>query len=266
MSPTRHTTDRFAPGTFSPRPAPAPAAKLLRAQARIESLLFLRHGEQQLLTLVIPVGMLIVFSLLPVTDFDDPVDQIYPMTLGIALMGAGFTGQSIAVAFDRRYGALKRIGASGVPTWALIGGKLAAVLSAVTVQLVLLTTIAVFLGWRPDLVGTLPAAVFILIGAATFTSLGLLLGGTLGSDLVLALGNTLWFLLMGAAVVTVLDPELPEAATDVLDLLPSVALTHGLVDAAAGSFNVPSLIILLVWGVGGTLAALRWFSFTMDGD
>jgi ABC-2 type transport system permease protein len=38
------------------------------------------------------------------------------------------------------------------------------------------------------------------------------------------------------------------------------------VDASAGSFDVLSLIILLVWGAGGTLAALRWFSFTMDGD
>jgi len=71
---------------------------------------------------------------------------------------------------------------------------------------------------------------------------------------------------MGAAVVTVIDPDLPTAATDALDLLPSVALTHGLVDAASGSFNVVALLILLVWGAGGTLAALRWFSFTMDGD
>jgi ABC-2 type transport system permease protein len=84
--------------------------------------------------------------------------------------------------------------------------------------------------------------------------------------MVLALGNTVWFLLMGAAVVTVLDPDLPDAATDAMGLLPSVALTHGLVDASAGSFDVLSLIILLVWGAGGTLAALRWFSFTMDGD
>jgi ABC-2 type transport system permease protein len=136
----------------------------------------------------------------------------------------------------------------------------------VVIQLVLLTTIALFLGWRPDLVGLFPAVVFILVGAATFTSLGLLLGGTLGSDMVLALGNTVWFLLMGAAVVTVLDPDLPDAATDAMGLLPSVALTHGLVDASAGSFDVLSLIILLVWGAGGTLAALRWFSFTMDGD
>ncbi|AGP30795.1 ABC transporter permease [Corynebacterium terpenotabidum] len=266
MSPTRHATDRFTPGTFAPRPAPAPAGKLLRSQAKIETLLFLRHGEQQLVSLVIPVGMLIVFSLLPVTDLDNPVDEIFPMTLGVALMSAGFTGQSIAVAFDRRYGALKRIGASGIPTWALIGGKVAAVLAAVVMQLVLLTAIALLLGWRPDSAGILPAAVFILVGAATFTALGLLLGGTLSSDLVLALGNTIWFLLMGAAVVTVLDPDMPRIAEDALGLLPSVALTHGLVDASNGSFTPVSLLILLVWGVAGTLAALRWFSFTMDRD
>lgn len=266
MSMSRHTSDRFDPGTFTPRPTRAPAGTLLRAQGRIESLLFLRHGEQQLVSLVIPIGMLIAFSLLPVTDLENPVETIFPMTLGIALMSAGFTGQSIAVAFDRRYGALKRIGASGVPTWALIGGKVIAVLAAAVTQIVLLTVIAIFLGWRPDVIGLLPATIFILAGVATFTSLGLLLGGTLSSDLVLALGNTIWFLFMGASVVTVLDPDMSGAVMDTLNFLPSVALTQGLVDATAGSFNIGAMVVLLVWGIGGTLGALRWFSFTMDAD
>lgn len=266
MSAARPTTDRFAEGTFTPNPTQAPATTMLWSQAKVEALLFLRHGEQQLVSLVIPIGILIIFSLLPVTDLENPVDEIYPMTLGVALMSAGFTGQSIAVAFDRRYGALKRIGASGVPTWALIGGKIAAVLAAVVTQIILLTAIALVLGWRPDFSGALPAAAFILVGAATFTALGLLLGGTLSSDLVLALGNTIWFLLMAAAVVTVIEPEIPAGLETVLNLLPSVALTHGLVDASYGSFAVGAFFVLLVWGVAGTLAALRWFSFTMDED
>ncbi|AWT26182.1 MULTISPECIES: ABC transporter permease [Corynebacterium] len=266
MSTSGHTPGRFAPGTFRPGPSRAPAVQMLKSQAKIETLLFLRHGEQQLVSLVIPLGMLVIFSLLPLTGLDDPVDSVYPMTLAVALMGAGFTGQSISVAFDRRYGALKRIGASGVPTRILIAGRIAAVLAAVVTQLVVLTAVALVLGWRPDFAGALPAAAFLIVGAAAFTALGLLLGGTLSSDLVLALGNTVWFLLMAAAVVTVLDPALPVPLTVALDVLPSVALTHGLLEAAAGGFDGGALLVLVVWGVGGTLAALRWFSFTMDAD
>lgn len=266
MTSTGTGADRFPAGTFTPDPRPAAPWRMLATQARIETLLFLRHGEQQLLSLVIPVALLIAMSLVPVVPLDDPVQQVYPMTVGIALMSAGFTGQSIAVAFDRRYGALKRIGASGVPKWALIGGKVAAVLAAVVVQLIILSIIGLLLGWRPDASGFLAAVVFLAVGVFTFTSLGLLLGGTLGSDVVLALGNTVWFLFMGASVVTVIDQDLPSAARDVLELLPSVALTDGLVDASAGSFNLAGLIVLLVWGVVASTLAVRRFSFTMDDD
>ncbi|MGO1950328.1 MAG: ABC transporter permease [Mycobacteriaceae bacterium] len=266
MNHPRHQSTRFAAGEFTPNPRHAPAGRMLLAQARIETLLFLRHGEQQLLSLIIPLGLLIALSLLPIVPLDDAVQQIYPMTLGIALMSAGFTGQAIAVAFDRRYGALKRIGASGVPRRVLIAGKALAVGAAVLVQLVVLTVVGLLLGFSPDLSGLLPAVLFVVVGVATFTSLGLLLGGTLSSELVLALGNTIWFLLMGAAVLTTMDPEIPDAVLTALQVIPSVALTEGLVDAAAGSFNPAAFLVLAVWGVAGGALALRFFSFTMDSD
>lgn len=266
MTTPRQRTGRFTPGQFTPEPRQAPVGRMLRSQARIETLLFLRHGEQQLLSLIIPLGLLIGLSLLPVVPLDDPVQQIFPMTLGIALMSAGFTGQAIAVAFDRRYGALKRIGACGVPRRVLIGGKILAVAAAVLVQIVVLTVVALLLGWAPVASGIGPGLLFIVVGVAVFTSLGLLLGGTLSSELVLALGNTVWFLLMGAAVFTAMDPDLPGPVLSVLRLIPSVALTEGLVDAGDGSLNVAALLVLVVWAVLGSVAATRFFSFTMDDD
>lgn len=259
-------TDRFAPGTFTPNPSPAPTGRMLLSQARIETLLFLRHGEQQLLSLVIPVALLIGLSLLPVVPLDDPVQRIYPMTLGIALMSAGFTGQAIAVAFDRRYGALKRIGASGVPRRVLISGKILAVGAAVLLQIAVLTVIGLILGFSVTTSGLLPGLLFVVLGVATFTALGLLLGGTLSSELVLALGNTIWFLLLGASVTTAMDPELPDAVLTALQVIPSVALTDGLIAAAEGSVDLGNLLILGGWAVLGTILAVRFFSFTMNDD
>ena len=259
-------TDRFAPGTFTPNPSPAPTGRMLLSQARIETLLFLRHGEQQLLSLVIPVALLIGLSLLPVVPLDDPVQRIYPMTLGIALMSAGFTGQAIAVAFDRRYGALKRIGASGLPRRVLISGKILAVGAAVLLQIAVLTVIGLILGFSVTASGLLPGLLFVVLGVATFTALGLLLGGTLSSELVLALGNTIWFLLLGASVTTAMDQEMPDAVLTALQVIPSVALTDGLIAAAEGSVDLGNLLILGGWAVLGTILAVRFFSFTMNDD
>ena len=267
MSQSTSVPSRFEPGTFTPDSRPAKPAKILQAQATMESILFLRHGEQQLLSLVIPLVMLVGLSVLPGLIQDRNVQAVYPMTLAIALMGASFTGQAIAVAFDRRYGALKRIGASGVPTWALIGGKVCAVAVVVSVQVVILSVVAALLGWRPDLTGIVFAVVVGVCGVAAFTSFGLLLGGTLSSEMVLALANTIWFIFLGAAVFTTMAGGLSDSASQLMKIIPSVALTDGFSAALnEGRFDVISVLILLVWSVVGIGLTFKLFSFTMDTD
>lgn len=259
-------TTRFPSGTFSASSSPAAPGKILAAQAKIESLLFLRHGEQQLLSLVIPLGLLIGLTLVPFHEGGESVMKVFPMSLAVALMGAGFTGQAIAVAFDRRYGALKRLGACGVPTWALIGGKICAVGAAVVVQIVILSTAAFFLGWKPSPVGIAIALLVTLVGVAAFTSLGLFLGGLLSSEMVLALGNTLWFLLMGAAVLETVAAHVT-AAWPWIVAVPSVALTRAFHDALAyGSVHWVALGVLGGWAVVGAAAAVKFFRFTMPSD
>lgn len=259
---------RFPEGLFAPRPQRATPGKILAAQAKMESLLFLRHGEQQLLSLIIPLAMLVGLSLFPDLTRGNDVNGVYPMTLAIALMGAGFTGQAIAVAFDRRYGALKRIGASGVPTWALIGGKICAVACVVAVQVLILSIAALMLGWEPELAGIPWAIIVGLVGVAAFTSFGLLLGGRLSSEMVLALANTVWFVLLGAAVLSLMGSDsLSEGAQTVLKLIPSVALMEGFTEAlTAGRFDLFAVFVLLVWTVVGTAATFKTFRFTMDND
>ena len=68
--------------------------------------------------------------------------------------------QAIAVAFDRRYGALKRLGATPLPVWGIVAGKSLAVVTVVFLQAILLGAIGFTLGWRPA-----PAA--LALGAAT---------------------------------------------------------------------------------------------------
>ena len=56
------------PLDFTPRPKAAPVVRRVLAQAGLELRLLLRNGEQLLLTLVIPVLLLVGFSIVPILD------------------------------------------------------------------------------------------------------------------------------------------------------------------------------------------------------
>lgn len=261
--PGTESANRFEPGTFARPSAPAPVARMLLAQTRMELSLFLRNGEQLLVALVIPIAILIGLTLLDVGAIPAPrIDHAISAVLTIALMGTAFTGQAIAVGFDRRYGALKRLGGTPLPPSVVIGGKTAAVLVLVLGQSVVLGGIAALMGWRPMLAGVLMAVPQLVLGTLCFCALGLLLGGTLKAELVLALANLIWFLLMGAAGLAIGFATLPQWLADVLVVIPSHALTTGISEALAGGVPWLESVVVAVWAAVGAVLAVRWFSFT----
>lgn len=259
MSNETMTTTRFAPGTFTPAPKRASAARMFAAQGRMETILFLRHGEQLLLSVIIPLIMLVATARMPLLGEDTTIQQILPMILAIATTSSGFTGQAIALAFDRRYGALKRTGASGVPASTIIAGKVIAVAVMAGLQTLLLGTVALLLGWRAEPLGVVLALVVLFIGVAAFSALGLLMGGTMSSELVLALGNLIWVVLVGIVGWVLWSQGLDAAGW--WSLVPSVALASGLTVAFDGSLPWMQIIVLLAWAGAASAAAAKWFRF-----
>ncbi|GAA3970700.1 ABC transporter permease [Gordonia caeni] len=259
--------NRFAPGTFAPAPQPASLPRMLAAQTRMELVLLLRNGEQLLLTMFIPITLLIGLCLLPIATSagDTPAARagsFVPAILSVAVMSTAFTGQAIAVGFDRRYGALKRLGATPIPRWGIIAGKSAAVIIVVALQAVVIGAIGFAFGWRPSPAGLAIGVLVIAIGTLAFATLGLLLGGTLKAEVVLALGNLIWFVLLAFSGLVVFDEHLPGAVGALVRCSPSGALTGALVRATEqSSFDVFGVVVLLVWAVVGTVLAVRWFKF-----
>ncbi|MGW7267182.1 ABC transporter permease [Streptomyces sp. NPDC054842] len=251
-----------AAGTYSPRPGAAPLPRMIAAQAALETRMLLRNGEQLLLTVVIPTLLLVLFSTVDVVDTGkgEAVDFLAPGILALAVVSTAFTGQAIATGFERRYGVLKRLAASPLPRWALMTAKTASVLVTEILQVVLLTAIALALGWSPH--GS-PAAVLLLLvlGTAAFSGLGLLMAGTLKAEATLAAANLVFLLLLvGGGVIVPLD-KFPAGAQDVLALLPVSALSDGLRDVLQHGAGMPwgDLGILAVWAVVGLGAAARFF-------
>lgn len=256
-------TEIFPAGTFTPDPRPSTVPQMLAAQYGLELKLLLRNGEQLLLTMFIPITLLIGLTLLPLGTFGEHRVAVFvPAIMALAVISTAFTGQAIAVAFDRRYGALKRLGATALPVWGIIAGKALAVVSVVFLQAILLGGIGLVLGWRPNPVGLLLGAVIIALGTAAFVAMGLLLGGTLRAEIVLAVANLLWFIFAGLGALTLESDVIPRALSWVARLTPSGALTEALSQATALSVDWFGIAVLAAWGSVSAVAALRWFRFT----
>ncbi|MFF8912400.1 ABC transporter permease [Streptomyces sp. NPDC015032] len=249
-------------GTYAPRPGAAPLFRMITTQAALETRMLLRNGEQLLLTVVIPTLLLVLFSAVDIVDTGAgrSVEFLTPGVLALAVMSTAFTGQAIATGFERRYGVLKRLGASPLPRWALMTAKTLAVLVTEVLQVVLLTVIAFALGWSPH--GS-PFAVLMLLvlGTAAFSGLGLLMAGTLKAEATLAAANLVFLLLLvGGGVIVPLE-KFPDVVQSALGLLPITALSDGLRDVLQHGASMPwgDLGILLVWAVLGLGAAAKFF-------
>ncbi|WP_399923902.1 ABC transporter permease [Streptomyces kanamyceticus] len=251
-----------AAGTYTPKPGAAPLPRMIAAQAALETRMLLRNGEQLLLTVVIPTLLLVLFSAVDIIDTGkgEAVDFLAPGVLALAVMSTAFTGQAIATGFERRYGVLKRLGASPLPRWGLMAAKTLSVLVTEVLQVALLTAIAFALGWSPhgDPVSVL---LLLLLGTAAFSGLGLLMAGTLKAEVTLAAANLVFLLLLvGGGVIVPLD-KFPGAVQSALGLLPISALSDGLRDVLQHGAGMPwaDLGILAVWAVLGLGAAAKFF-------
>jgi ABC-2 type transport system permease protein len=252
----------WPPGSLAPKPGAAPTGRMLAAQTRAELTLMLRNGEQVLLTLVIPLGLLVVLTLVDfvtVPGSRDRVGFFVPGVIALAVMSAAFTGQAIGVGFERQYGVLKRLGATSLPRSVLLLAKTTAVLAVELLQLALIVVVGLLLGWHPH--GAAPVVLLLVVlGTAAFSGLGLLLGGTLRGLTTLAAANLLWFVLL--VLGGVLFPLSHfGGAEPVLQLLPIAALSHGLRDVLQHGAGLPGrdLAALAMWALGGLAAATRLF-------
>jgi ABC-2 type transport system permease protein len=249
---------------LSPRPGAAPFPRMVAAQASMEARLMLRNGEQLLLAVVIPVIVLVggVSGAHHVgLHFSHPaVDVFTPGVLALAIMSTSFTSLAIATGFERRYGVIKRLGASPLPRSGLLAGKVGALLLVEVLQMAVISGVGAVLGWDPR-AGILGAVLALVLGTAAFAALGLFVAGVLRAEATLAAANLIYILLLAGGAV-VLPGSSYGAFGHVTALLPSGALgdalRHALVD---GTTAWRDLAVLLAWTVIGTTLTARTFKW-----
>lgn len=235
-------------------------------QAGWETRLLLRNGEQLLLTIAIPVGILLALAwtnLVPSVVGPDRIATALATVLAVSVISSGLTSLAIATAFERRSGALRFLGTTPLRRSELMTGKLLATAIVTLVAAAVVTVVAFLLGWRP-VPGSAWAILVLILGTACFAAWGIALAGLLRAEAVLAVANGLFLLLIMFGGVIIPVTALPDPVAMFARMLPSDALAEAMRVAIVGG-RAPSLgmfAILVAWGVAGGIVASRTFRWS----
>ena len=235
--------------------------RALVAQARAETVLQLRRGENLIVTLAIPLGILVFFAKVDTisTDFAHPVDFMVPGVLSLAVMAAAMVSLGIATGFERRYGVLKRLGSTPLSRGGLLVAKTATVLGLEVLQILLVVVVGVAIGWHVP-AGIVPAVGLLLVGTVAFAGIGMLMAGTLRAEANLAAANGLFLVLLFLGGMAYPLAKLPIAIQDFAKLLPAAALSETVRSVlSARAFPGGELAVLVVWAIAAPLLAARYF-------
>ena len=247
---------------FGPAPGAAPPLHRVVRHGVLEVRLLARNGEQLLLALIIPLGVLIAGRMIGGRFADLAI--LAPSVLALAVWSSGFTSVAIATAFERRYGVLERLAATPLRRSGLVMGKSLGVILIILGQTVILAGVAVGLGWRPafTVASALVAVSLVIMATAAFVCLGLLLAGRLRAEAVLGLANLIYVVLLAGGALVIPLARYPAAVQPVIKGLPTAALGEGLRAAAAGQVLGWPLLVAAAWLGAAALAARQGFRWT----
>ena len=239
--------------------------KLTASEAKV----FLRDPAAPLTVVGIPLGLLLVFGLMPDANKPDPAfggqsalaTVIAPMAITVLLAMLAFTLFPNALGTYREKGLLKRLSASPVPPSRLLAAQLLVNLAAAAVVILLVVGVG-RLGMGIALPGN--AAGFLLslvLGAVSLFSVGLVVAALAPTGRAASgFGAALFFPMLALGGVWVPKEKLPPFLQHVADVLPLGATLNSLRATWAGHApEVLQLGAMAVFAVAGITIAVRGF-------
>ena len=250
-------------------------APLLLRQLRYENKSFWRNPAAAFFTFAFPLMFLVIFNLLFGNDeierFGPPVSGstfYVPAIAALSIITACYTNIAMGVSITRDEGILKRIRGTPLPQWAYLASR---VIHSVLVGflLVAIVIVAGTLFYSVDVpTDTLPAfAVTVLVGAATFSALGLAMTAAVpNAEAAPAVINaTILPLLFISDIFIPLD-DAPEWLLWFSNLFPIRHFAEAMLAAfnpfeTGSGFRGFDLAVIGGWGLVGLSLALRHFSW-----
>jgi ABC-2 type transport system permease protein len=239
----------------------------------VELKLFVREPITVIFTLALPIIFLFVmggvFGNEASTDDSGmvvfrgvgPLDYYIPAYFGLVMMAIGTVALPVHLAGYRERGVLRRLHASSIAVWSVLGSQMVVSFVIAVLGSVLIFTlgIIVYSPHMPHEVGLLVLA--FLLGLASFTALGFFLGAVLPSTRAAqGLGLILFFVMM---ILGGAGPP-PEVLTGAMDIVGQITpLRHVIIllqDPWLGfGWNIQASLIVIGIMIVATLLSTRFF-------
>ncbi len=232
----------------------------ISALARTDLKVALRDGEQLLLTIALPVLFLVFFSLVDIlpTGSDEAVDYLAPSIVALSLMSSAFVRLAISLGFDLGFGAIKRLAVTPLRVQEFLAAKGITSIVLFIGQLVVVTGVALALGWRPS-----PHPLFVIaaaLGLVAFIGLAFVITGIVDGLAALAVANALYVVLLLLSGIVFDLEEFPGWLGTMVKALPSTALAELCRSTLSGTTGASwAWTSLAVWAVATPLVGARLF-------
>jgi ABC-2 type transport system permease protein len=249
------------------------ALRLTGVQLRYVNKAFWRNPASAFFTFVFPLMFLVIFTALlghytiRIGTKTVNTSTYYVASMGcFAAIGACFNNLATSITFQREDGVLKRTHGTPLPAASYLGAR---ILHAVLVSVILVALTAIFGHFVYN--ATIPGgaslvrfAVVVLVGSAAFCALGLALSSAIpntdaAAPIVNAVALPVEFL---SGIFIAFGNTTPSWILWVARVFPVRHFALGMEAGFLGTaFSWTDVLIVAVWGIGGLLFAIRFFSW-----
>ena len=242
------------------------ALRVLGAQTRMNFLwYFVRDGEMIFWSIAFPLFFLFVFSFALGTGSTKMTSTfLIPGLIGAQVLSSGFWGIGAMLATFREQKVLRRIYLTPLPSWTFFSALVLYRMSLLALQAILLVLVGRFVFGVRVVGEPLAIAFILLLGAATFVSLGSVIGAVVkkaesANNIASVLTVPLAFL--SDAYIPL--ERFPEPVSRALHFLPSTQFIDAFRGIAMYGESLAHyagwIVALACWTVAGTVVSARFF-------
>jgi len=226
---------------------------------------FRRDGEMMFWTLAMPVFFLVLFSFAFSNGGTATSSSfLVPGVIGAQVLSSGFWGVGVMLATFREQHLLRRVYLTPMPAWVFFSSLVAYRVGLLATQAVILIAVGTLL-FHVHITGN-PLAILavLLLGTATFVSLGTIIGAlahTTESANNIASILTIPLAFLSDAYIPI--DRFPHAVGAFLRLLPSTQFIETFRGVSVGGAPLSQfagwILALAIWTLAGTLISARTF-------
>jgi ABC-2 type transport system permease protein len=226
---------------------------------------FRRDGEMIFWTLAMPVFFLVLFSF----AFSDGITSkssafLVPGIIGAQVLSSGFWGVGVMLATFREKHLLRRVYVTPMPAWVFFASLVTYRVAILAAQAIILITVGALLFHVRITGNPLAILAILLLGTATFVSLGTIIGAlartTEGANNIASI-LTVPLAFLSDAYIPI--DRFPHAVSTALRLLPSTQFIETFRAVSVGGKPLTAfaawIVALALWAVAGTVISARTF-------